>query len=113
MNGILGILAAIGGVTVRASGMRPVYPKRGYAVGATQRTAIMLPLTATETELRLALLSCAADYGTRHAGAWIEGDTIHVDPTIIVASRREALGMAKRNRQKAIYGFRERDTILV
>ena len=113
MESLLALITTLGGVTVRARGMRAVNPARGYAVGSTDRTAVLLPLDTTERALRTALLECAVKYGTRHAGAWIEDGMIHVDPTTIISSRRAALSTAKANRQRAIYGFKERATIYV
>jgi hypothetical protein len=54
-----------------------------------------------------------ARYGTRHIGAWVDGDTIHIDPSTIVSTKRDALALGRENRQMAIYGFAKRETITI
>ena len=102
-----------GGATITARTLAPVSPKRGYAVGATTETAIRLPITATETDLHRALFLIWHRFGTRHLGAWVEGDTIHLDPTTIVRTKRDAIALGRENRQLAIYGFAKRETITI
>lgn len=103
---ILAAILANGGITVRVPTMRATNPRRGFAVGATQRTFVMLPIaTATESDVRRAMLSAAAAYGTRYAGAWIEGEWIHVDPTAIVRGKRDAIALGRANHQRAIRDF--------
>jgi hypothetical protein len=102
-----------GGATITARTLAPVSPKRGYAVGATTETAIRLPITATETTIRQALFLIWYRFGTRHLGAWVDGDTIHLDPTTIVRTKRDAIRLGRENRQLAIYGFSKRETITI
>jgi|LakMenE18May11ns_1017448.scaffolds.fasta_scaffold9943166_2 hypothetical protein len=103
---ILAAILANGGITVRVPTMRATNPRRGYAVGATQQTFTMLPVaTATESDVRRAMLTAAAAHGTRYAGAWIDGEWIHVDPTAIVRTKRDAIALGRENRQRAIRDF--------
>jgi hypothetical protein len=102
-----------GGATITARTLSPITPRRGYAVGATTETAIRLPITATETTIRQALFLIWYRFGTRHLGAWVDGDTIHLDPTTIVRTKRDALRLGSENRQMAIYGFAKRETITI
>ena len=102
-----------GGATIAARTLTPVAPKRGYAVGATTETAIRLPITATETDIRRALFLIWHQFGTRHLGAWVDGDTIHLDPTTIVQTKRDALTLGRENRQMAIYNLATHQTITI
>lgn len=102
-----------GGATIRARTMAPISPKRGYAVGATTETAIRLPITATETTIRQALFLIWYRFGTRDLGAWVEGETIHLDPTTIVRTKRDAIALGRENRQMAIYDLRRGETITI
>jgi hypothetical protein len=102
-----------GGITVKSRTMLPVSPKRGYAVGQTKDTAIILPDTATDTDIHRAMFLVWLQYGTRHIGAWHDQGLIHVDPSTIVQSKRDAIALARENRQMAIYGFAKRDTIRI
>jgi hypothetical protein len=43
----------------------------------------------------------------------VDGDTIHLDPTTIVRTKREAIALGRENRQLAIYGFAKRETITI
>jgi hypothetical protein len=106
-------IIADGGITIKSRTLAPVSPKRGYAVGSTTDTAIRLPLTATDTDIHRAMFLVWARYGTRHIGAWVDGDTIHIDPSTIVRSKRDALTLGQENRQMAIYGFAKRETITI
>ena len=106
-------IIADGGATITARTMTAVAPKRGYAVGSTTDTAIRLPLTATDTDIHRAMFLVWARYGTRHIGAWVDGDTIHIDPSTIVSTKRDALALGRENRQMAIYGFAKRETITI
>lgn len=102
-----------GGITVKSRTLAPVSPKRGYAVGSTTDTAIRLPITATDTDIHRAMFLVWFQYGTRHIGAWVDGDTIHIDPTTIVSTKRDAIRIGSENRQKAIYGFAKSETITI
>ena len=102
-----------GGATIKSRTMAAVSLKRGYAVGATTETAIRLPITATETDLASALFLIWHRFGTRHLGAWVDGDTIHLDPTTIVRNKRDALNLGQENRQIAIYDLRKSETITI
>jgi len=102
-----------GGATITARTLTPITPKRGYAVGATTETAIRLPITATDTDLARALFLIWHQFGTRHLGAWVDGDTIHLDPATIVRTKRDAITLGRENRQLAIYGFAKRETITI
>ena len=106
-------IIADGGATITARTMTAVAPKRGYAVGATSETAIRLPITATETDIRRAMFLVWVQYGTRHIGAWVDGDTIHIDPSTIVSTKRDAMELGRENRQLAIYGFPKGETITI
>lgn len=102
-----------GGATIRSRTMVAVSPKRGYAVGATSETAIRLPITASETAIRQAMFLIWYRFGTRHLGAWVDGDTIHLDPTTIIRNKRDALRLGRENRQMAIYDLRKGETITI
>ena len=102
-----------GGATITARTLTPITPKRGYAVGATTDTAIRLPITTTDTDLARALFLIWYRFGTRHLGAWVDGDTIHLDPTTIVRSKRDALRIGRENRQMAIYNLATHQTITI
>ena len=102
-----------GGATIKSRTMASVSLKRGYAVGSTAETAIRLPITATETAIRQAMFLIWHRFGTRHLGAWVDGDTIHLDPTTIVRNKSEALDLGRENRQIAIYDFRKSETITI
>ena len=102
-----------GGATIKSRTLNPITPKRGYAVGATTETAIRLPITATETTIRQALFLIWYRFGTRHLGAWVDGDTIHLDPTTIVRTKRDALRLGRENRQMAIYNLAKGQTITI
>jgi hypothetical protein len=102
-----------GGATIKSRTMAAVSPKRGYAVGATKETAIRLPITASDKSLAEALFLIWYRFGTRHLGAWVEGDTIHLDPTTIVRNKRDALNLGRENRQIAIYDLRKGETITI
>jgi len=102
-----------GGATIKSRTFTPITPKRGYAVGATTETAIRLPITATETTIRQALFLIWYRFGTRHLGAWVDGDTIHLDPTTIVRTKRDAMRLGRENRQIAIYNLAKGQTITI
>lgn len=102
-----------GGATIKSRTMEAVSLRRGYAVGATTETAIMLPITATEKTIREALFLIWYRFGTRHLGAWVEGETIHLDPTTIVRNKRDALNLGVENHQMAIYDLRRGETITI
>lgn len=102
-----------GGATIKSRTLTPITPKRGYAVGATTETAIRLPITATETTIRQALFLIWYRFGTRHLGAWVDGDTIHLDPTTIVSTKRDAIRLGRENRQMAIYNLAKGQTIMI
>ena len=111
--GLRSTILANGGATIAARTLTPITPKRGYAVGATTDTAIRLPITATDTDIAQALFLIWVQYGTRHLGAWVDGDTIHLDPTTIVRSKRDALALGRENRQMAIYNLATHQTITI
>ena len=102
-----------GGATIKSRTMAAVSLKRGYAVGATTETAIRLPITATEKTIREAMFLIWHRFGTRHLGAWVEGETIHLDPTTIVRKKRDALNLGRENRQLAVYDLRRGETITI
>jgi hypothetical protein len=111
--GLKSTILANGGATIAARTLTPITTKRGYAVGATTETAIRIQTTATDKDLAQALFLIWVQYGTRHLGAWVEGDTIHLDPTTIVHSKRAAMNLGRENRQLAIYNLKTHQTITI
>ena len=100
-----------GGVTVNGTGI--VRPTRGFAVGTQRGTFRKLGWYTDLTSFHIALSDAMAVDGTGHAGTWLQGTTIHVDPVRIVGDLDIALAIARITEQETIFDFARGEAITV
>ena len=99
-----------GGGTFRADTLEPVTRATGYAVGLVAGTA-----DSADTDLARVALAIARVVGRYPAapfvGTWLNGGTVHVDPIVILQSKRDALTLARATGQLAVWSFRTQEEI--
>ena len=107
-----------GGGTFNADTIHQVFPddRGGFWVGAVEGTELIIPAArvADLSDLTLASLlqGIAARHEVSHVGAWVDdsGD-IHLDPSIWVEDRDEALRLGYKNKQRSIWDIAAAEAI--
>jgi hypothetical protein len=78
----------------------------GYAVGivdGTYASCRARDIVSFDDAVRRVI----RNYPFAYIGTWLDGDTIHVDPAMVVVNEAEALRLARRNHQLAYYIIHE------
>lgn len=95
--------ADAGGATMARDG---TVPTAGYAVGATPGTAVVVPDTAGYRSFARAVKRVLREHPAPYIGTWRHAGAVHVDPVIVVSSRRAARREARAHDQVAYHGLR-------
>jgi hypothetical protein len=104
--GLRDTIIAKGGVTINSKAMKVVSPKRGYAVGITNKTAVKVPVKkASAGNILKAFDQVQNKYTPKNMGAWVQRGQIHIDPTRIVKSYGKAQRIGRKMNQDSVYSF--------
>jgi hypothetical protein len=112
----MSLLATIrrnGGATLNAETLTDAGLSRGYAVGLTEGTAIVLPSDADDTTLGVALRLIAGAYSCAFVGAWLAEDGVHLDPVTVADTLDDGVTIGLRNNQRAIYDLAKGETVTI
>jgi ATP adenylyltransferase/5',5'''-P-1,P-4-tetraphosphate phosphorylase II len=92
----------------------PVSPRKGYAVGGIVKTLQLdANVSKEDYEAKVGLyLSILPDH-VQFVGTWYHEGTIHIDATNIIANKENALMVARRRKEIAIFDFATMEEIFV
>lgn len=76
---------------------------QGYAVGIRGHVLNLDTRTYNEIVTKIREVDCEAQ--TRHIGLWIEENALYIDETVVVDSIKDAMALARKEDQRAIYNF--------
>ena len=101
-----------GGFTAKPN-LIPVKPKSGYAV-SLKGYETRVPLEIVSLGLFRELLKCyqrLAEKNIAYIGGWIDEGYLYLDLSLILHNKEQALEVASKNKQKAIFDFGSGKTI--
>ena len=92
-----------GGGTFTREGL-PYFPGSGYAVAVTLGTYAKL---STGADFGPTVDKLLEDFsgGSIFIGTWVQGDTVHLDPVMVLDSLSQALSLGQALKQESIYDF--------
>ena len=111
INSLLRLTIENGGGTFDRN-LESVAPETGFAVGMVDGTHTILHLEDLES-LDHSVMAILIQFPAAFVGTWLNDGKIHLDPVIIVQNRTDAIEMARKFNQKAIYNFSTGETINV
>lgn len=111
VNSLLRLTIENGGGTFDRN-LELVTPEKGFAVGIFTGTFIIIDLEDLEP-LNSTVSFILDEFPAAYVGTWVNDGKIHLDPVVIILDRTDAIEMAKKFNQKAIYNFETGETINV
>ena len=111
LNDVLKLTMEFGGGTFDRN-LELVTPESGFAVGMVRDSYAVFSLDDLD-DLNHSILTVLGSFPGAYVGTWLNDGHIHVDPVQIVENRADALELARKMRQKAIYNFSTGETINV